>query len=234
MKKTVSIMQPYFLPYLGYFQLIAASDVFVSYDDVDYIKGGWINRNRWSLGGAVSFFNIPLVAASSSKKINDISISNADVRWRSKLLKSYSLNYSKCHFYDEGLTIFQEILDLKDRNIGDFNTSSLKIVAKKLAIDTDIVLSSQLSSGADLGGSERVREICRSLDASRYVNAIGGTLLYKASDFSAHGLDLKFLQSNGTDKPTWSGLSILHDITHIGIDAVKELVHNYDLVRPND
>lgn len=227
-------MQPYFLPYLGYFQLIAASDVFVSYDDVDFIKGGWINRNRWSLGGAISFFNIPLVAASSSKKINDICITNADARWRSKLLKSYRLNYSKCHYYNEGLAIFEEILDLKDLNIGDFNTSSLQIVATKLAIDTPIMLSSQLSRGVDLVGPARVKEICRSLDASQYVNAIGGKDLYKSSDFYADGIDLKFLQSNGTDKPTWSGLSILHDITHMGIDTVKEMIHNYDLVRPNE
>lgn len=72
----LAVMQPYFFPYLGYFQLINAVDHFVFYDDVNYIKGGWINRNRILVNGQASYIGIQLIAASSNKRINEISVNN--------------------------------------------------------------------------------------------------------------------------------------------------------------
>ena len=83
----LAIMQPYFFPYIGYFQLIAAVDKFVIYDDVNYIKRGWINRNNILVNNQSFLFSIPLISASQNSKINEIKISE-DVNWKSKLLKN--------------------------------------------------------------------------------------------------------------------------------------------------
>ena len=93
----IGIMQPYFLPYIGYWQLLNAVDKYVIYDDVNYIKGGWINRNRILINKEPKYFNVKLNGASPNKLINEVEVSNDNI-WQKKLLKTIEENYKKAPF----------------------------------------------------------------------------------------------------------------------------------------
>ena len=107
--KSVAIMQPYFLPYLGYFQLIHASDLFVCFDDVNYIKKGWINRNQILVNGKPHLFTIPLLGASQNKKINQIELDDFS-KWRANFLKMIQFNYAKCSQYEHVFPWLENVL----------------------------------------------------------------------------------------------------------------------------
>ena len=106
--KKLALCQPYFSPYLGYFQLINAVDVYVSYDDVNFIKGGWINRNRVKVNGSNMIFNIPLIKQSSFKKINETYI-DWDNRGIDKFLKTINQSYNKSPHRDNVMDILDSM-----------------------------------------------------------------------------------------------------------------------------
>ena len=106
----LAIMQPYFLPYIGYFQAIHAVDKYILYDNLTFIKDAWMNRNRLMLSnGAITTFSVPIIAKSSNTMIADIRIDNSQ-KWAEKLLKTIFLNYKKAPFFDEIFPIFEKLL----------------------------------------------------------------------------------------------------------------------------
>ncbi|MBV9584317.1 MAG: WbqC family protein [Alphaproteobacteria bacterium] len=189
----VSIMQPYFFPYIGYFQLIAASDVFVFHDDVQYIKNGWINRNRILSAGVPRWLTRPVLSASYELKINqrryELSARNVP-----RLLRQVEAAYSKTQRFVEIFPLCREILGFADANVAVFNANLIRRVAAALHIDTQFLFSSEIEKDDRLTGQDRVIEICRELGATRYVNPIGGAHLYDARRFADAGLQLSFLQ----------------------------------------
>ena len=182
-------MQPYFLPYLGYFQMINAVDEFVFYDDVNYIKGGWINRNFLEDG----LFTIPLIKSSSFKKINEI-----EVNWTSreiiKLEKRIKQNYSKSPNFKAVFQIIESIFDEKPRLISDLCSDSVVKFSKYLNIDTKFTTSSELKY-KKLGAKESTLiGLCKQLNASHYINPIGGIDLYSKKTFKDHDIKLSFIK----------------------------------------
>ena len=189
----VAIMQPYLLPYLGYFQLIAAVDHFVLYDDVAYIKGGWINRNRYLSEAGAQLFTVPVQAASSNRAINQLELAGCP-DWRRKLKLTFRQHYAKAPCFDSTMPVIEEIIDCGETNLAAYVSNSIRRICVFIGIDTPLTLSSKLKRDASESGADRVISIVKSLQGDTYINSAGGTHLYSPETFRAHGLSLKFLR----------------------------------------
>lgn len=227
-------MQPYFFPYIGYFQLIDAVDKFVIFDDVNYINRGWINRNRILINGKESIITLPLKAASQNKKINEIDLL-LDGKEQQKMLRTIELNYKKAPFFEQVFHLICQIFKLNTVNISNFNYNQICIIRDYLGIKTDIVKSSQLYGNQDLKGEARIIDICEKEHAREYINPSGGLDLYNKERFKEKGINLFFLQP----KPIvytqlteefipW--LSIIDVLMFNSVNDVKYLLKQYQLV----
>jgi hypothetical protein len=193
-KKRVAIMQPYFLPYVGYFQLISNVDEFVVYDDVKFTKKSWINRNIIDINGQRCMFTIPLKRASDFLNIKDRFI--ADTYSPASLFDLIKSGYIKSPYWSEVSPFLREILFNKEVNLFNFVLNSINCVNEKLGIKTKLTISSSLNLPEKVSGQERVIAICKELGAKVYVNAIGGKILYETEEFIKNDLELFFLNSN--------------------------------------
>ena len=189
----VAIMQPYFLPYIGYYQLIAAADIFVVYDNIKYTKKGWINRNRMLLNGADATFSLPLKKDSDYLDIVQREISpDFD---RGKLLNQFRGAYGRAPLFSQAFPSLERAVRSEDDNLFRYIHNSIVESCGYLGVGTEIRASSEIAADHDLKGQERVIAICKALGATTYVNAIGGLDLYAPADFNAEGIELKFIKS---------------------------------------
>eukprot|EP01137_Pigoraptor_chileana_P027579 Opistho-2@10370 len=163
----VAIMQPYIFPYIGYFQLIKSVDVFVVYDDVNYIKKGWINRNTILVNGKGFLFTLPLKNASQNRHINQISL-DYDGSWKKELLKTIELSYKKAPYFDVVFPIVNSILEYPETNLAGFIFNSLQQFCDYLSIKTGLILSSDVKKNTDLKGQDKIIEICKKQQATHY------------------------------------------------------------------
>ncbi|MGF6769734.1 hypothetical protein P3T18_002204 [Paraburkholderia sp. GAS199] len=191
----LAIMQPYLFPYIGYFQLAAAADKFVFYDDVNFIKNGWINRNRVLLNGEARYITIPLAGASPSLKINEVLIEPRD-RWLRKLLESIRHAYRKAPHYARISELIGEILSAPVEHIAMLASHTVVEVCNYLELETEFVASSAQYGNEQLRGASRVIDICAMEKADLYLNLPGGRALYDADTFAARGIELAFIEPN--------------------------------------
>lgn len=232
----IAIMQPYFLPYIGYFQLINAVDKFVIYDNIEYTKKGWINRNRILANSGAEYITLPLKKDSDFLPVNQRKLSdNYDID-RIKILRKIKENYRKAPYFSTGSTIAEDILSNPERNLFKFILNSVQLICKYIEIETEIVISSNIVVNHNLKGDEKVIAICRALNAEQYINPIGGTEIYDKQAFKFHNIDLYFLrtvpftyrQFNSEFIP-W--LSILDLIMFISVGDLKDLINKqYNLI----
>ncbi len=228
---TVGIMQPYYMPYIGYWQLMAAVDKYVVYDDVNYIKRGWANRNNILLNGEPYLFSISLNGASQNKYFNDIDIADDF----SKLRKTLYHSYSKAPYFDETMQLLDDIIEYPDRNLSRFLYHSFQTVLKYLDCNTELIMSSDIKKDNSLKGQDKILDICRALQADRYINAIGGQELYDAETFAKNGIELKFMKSNAITYPQFKNsfipnLSIIDVLMFNDKNVTKQLLTEYTLV----
>lgn len=188
----LAIMQPYLFPYLGYFQLIAAVDKFVFYDDVNYIKNGWINRNRLCIGGVPQYLTVPLAGASPNQKINEVVV-QADGVWRKKAIERLRHAYSKAPHFAAVNALVADVLMADEMSIAALAKKSILDICAYLSLDAEFVFSSAPYGNIDLSGQARVIDICRQERADVYRNPPGGKDLYDAAAFAAAGIGLEFL-----------------------------------------
>lgn len=190
----VAVMQPYFFPYLGYYQLIAAVDRFVVWDDVQYIQRGWVNRNRILLNGEPVYINLPVEKAPQSAYISERKVADLNAA-APKMLGQLHSAYRKAPQYLAARELVEAVLNIKESNLGLFLYKSLQLVCDYLELSTELVLSSSLQKeDAGLSGSQRVIALAKANQATMYINAIGGRELYQAADFTAEGIDLRFIK----------------------------------------
>lgn len=235
----IGIMQPYFIPYISYFQLINAVDKFIIYDDVNYIKAGWINRNRILVDGKVEYINVPIKKASQNKLINETEVLK-DKRIISKELKKVEYNYKKALYFKDGYDLFNNIMSSDYKTISEFNTKSIKLICKFLNIDTEIILSSSLEKNNKLKGEDKIINICNVLNASEYYNPIDRTDLYSVERFKENNINLRYLKTkdiryiqskNDFSKKNFkSNLSILDVIMHNSKEEIQEYLSRYELI----
>ncbi len=224
----LAIMQPYLLPYIGYFQLMAAVDKFVLYDDVQFIKGGWINRNRILLGGREHTFTAPLLGASPNRLINEIELVEK-TDWRRKFLRTIEQAYKGAPHYTEVTPLLGKIVSYPERQLNAYLLHSLEALKTYLEIPATLIHTSAAYQNQDLKGQERILDICRREGASVYANASGGRDLYDPATFRAQGFDLRFLEpepltyDQGT-KDFYPSLSIVDVLMFNSRDEVKALL----------
>ncbi|MEN3297460.1 MAG: hypothetical protein V7642_6713 [Burkholderiales bacterium] len=213
----VAIMQPYFLPYLGYFQLIAAVDKFVLLDDVNYINRGWINRNQISLLGQPIWLTLPLSAASQNRLIRDIDIF-ADDGWQDRHAKLVSQAFGKAPHGPAAIEMYRRWLGRAEGNLSVFLHAALCDICCYLGIDTEIVPSSSIYAKDSLKAHHRILDICLREGASQYINPPGGVELYDKDFFARAGIELVFfkpelysstLHSGGRDGGVFSILEMI-------------------------
>ena len=183
------------MPYIGYWQLMNAVDKYVVYDDVNYIKGGWINRNRILLADEVKYFNLPLLGASPNKLIKEVNV-NCDERLIKKNQRLLENAYKKAPYYTEVKKLLDKIMWCGKTDVASYIVSSFEVICDYLDIKTELILSSSLDKDNLLKGQEKVIDICKVLGASEYYNAIGGQALYAYERFEHEGIKLKFLKTN--------------------------------------
>lgn len=236
-KQTVAVMQPYIFPYIGYFQLIYASDVFVFYDDVNFIKQGWINRNKILGPNDPILFSVPLKKISSNKLIKDVEI-NIGVyqKWYKKFMKSLKQVYAKAPFFSEMFPLIQTVLEKPESHfINDLAIKSVTSITDYLQLSTNFYKSSEsFEESQQLDKAERLFYINKKLGAQKYVNAIGGKELYDRNQFQQESIDLHFLkpdlsayeQFNNDFKP---GLSIIDVLMFNSKEDVVRQLSNYHL-----
>lgn len=236
MSETVAIMQPYVFPYVGYFCLAEASTVFVFYDDVNYIKGGWINRNQILINGAPYKFAVPLSNGSPNELICAVK-THSVTDFRSKFLKQLHHAYRKAPYYEIGCNYVEAVLKPDSVSIADIAIRSVEQFYKLIGKSKTFLRSSeafQRSRGMDR--ADRLIAITKTLQSSNYVNAIGGTSLYDKSYFAAQGVNLSFVKATLKEykqlgsKDFVPGLSIIDIIMNNALEAMIAHLASYELL----
>jgi hypothetical protein len=225
----VAIMQPYFFPYIGYYQLMNEVDTFVVYDNIKYTKKGWINRNRIVVNNKPDYFSISLKKDSDFLNVNQRQLSEDSNKDLSYHLKKITASYSKCPFYDDVMPLISEVFLHKETNLFGFIYNAIEQTRSYLDIKCELRISSTLKVDHSLKSAERVKAICNSLKASEYINPQGGTELYDHQDFKNSGLVLKFIQTNNityrqTVPEFVPHLSIIDVLMNIGKEETKKLI----------
>ena len=230
----VAIMQPYFFPYIGYFQLINSTDIFVVYDDVNYINKGWINRNNILVNGKATLITLALKNASQNKLINETEISD-DTKNIEKLLKSIELSYKKAPFFEIIFPMIIDIITAKSTTIADSNLNCIKTICNYLDISTKIIPTSTIYNNTHLKAQHRILDICQQEKATQYINPIGGIEIYTKELFENMGIKLNFIKTNLIEYKQFKnefipGLSIIDVLMFNSKDKIKEIINQYTLV----
>ena len=229
MNKKISVMQPYFFPYLGYWQLLHEVDTFICFDDVNFINKGWINRNKIIMNGQETMITLNLSKASQNKKINEIDIFGNN----ESMLKTIDLSYRRSLNYLLLMPILEGILRFEEKNLAIFLANSIHKISALLKINTTIISSSEF--GLPFSGKEKIIPMCKVQNGAHYVNPIGGIDLYKHDEFNAHGLRLSFLQSDilpysQNSKLFISKISIIDFLMNVAEENWTKHLNSYRLI----
>lgn len=193
----LAIMQPYLFPYLGYFHLIHAVDKFVCYDDVNFIKQGWINRNKILLNHTAYLFTVPVRQISSFRKINETELDCARyLSWKKKFLRTIDHAYKHAPYFGQTRQILEEVFSEDAKYVCELAISSILAVIRYLGLERHIVLTAQGYANSHLKSEDRVLDICKQESATVYINPRGGKDLYSRDVFEANGIELKFINSS--------------------------------------
>lgn len=230
----LGIMQPYFIPYIGYWQLMNAVDKYVIYDDVNFIKGGWINRNRILVNGEPKYFNVPMLGASPYKLINEVGVNN-DRKLTDKNLRALEGAYRKAPYYGDVFPLMERVLESGKDDIASYIAESFRIIGEYLDIKTEFIISSDLEKDCEQKGQDKVLFICKLLGATEYYNAIGGQELYSFEDFKAQDITLKFLKTSDIVYEQFGNefqpnLSIVDVMMFNSREQVQQMLKKYTLV----
>ncbi|MGM5470808.1 WbqC family protein [Flavobacteriaceae bacterium LMO-SS05] len=232
----VAIMQPYVFPYLGYFQLIQAVDTFVFYDDVHFIKKGFINRNSILLHGKPHSFTIPCKAISQNKRICDVEL-DVNEKGVSKLLKTIHQAYHKAPYFNTVFPLLESFFRLNHcTSISGLAMDSVKLMANYLNLSASWIISSKSHTGSqDLKAEQRILAIAKQEQATTYINPIGGVELYTKTHFKKEGMDLCFLKSQPILYPQFQHefvpwLSVIDVVMFNPVEVVQQFLKDYSLL----
>lgn len=227
----LGIMQPYFLPYIGYFQLIQLVDTYVIADDLNFIKNSYIKKNSILDNGTPALISLELIGASQNKLINEIDVGNKT----DKLLTAIQRRYARAPYFKDVFPLLQTILLNEEKNLARFLGDSLMQIASYLDMQTEILYSSEIEKNNDLKFDARIMDICKRVGADHYINAIGGKELYDKDTFASEGIKLSFVDTKDIeykqfDKEFVPNLSIVDVLMFNSKEEVKELLQKYELV----
>lgn len=230
----LAIMQPYFFPYIGYFQLIAAVELFIVYDNIKYTKKGWINRNRMLQNGKDVTFSLPLKSDSDYLDVCQRELStgfNGD-----KLLNQLKGAYQHAPYFKQAYPLIEEIMQYDNKNLFHFLHHGIVKTCKHLGITTEIKASSSIEVEHNLKNQDKVLALCKASNANTYINASGGVELYSKEVFFEKGIQLKFIRSKPFEYAQFGGsfvpwLSIIDVMMFNAPDTVQACItNNYELI----
>ena len=229
----LAIMQPYFLPYIGYWQLLAMADAFVLYDNIQYTKKGWINRNRFLQNGKDALFTLPLKKDSDFRPVVERFL--ADDFDCDKLLGQLEGSYRKAPFFQTVFPVIASVVRAEHANLFDYIHHSIRVIADFLSIKTPIVVSSSIAIDHSLRGESKVLALCKTMGATNYVNTIGGQELYSKSTFAACGITLEFIKTRPISYQQYgadfvANLSIIDVMMFNSRESIHAMLDEYDLV----
>lgn len=231
----LGLMQPYFMPYIGYWQRIKAVDRHVIYDDVNYIKNGWMNHNRILLNGEEHLFNIPLIGASPNKLINEVGVNNSP-KVQDKMLKTLEQGYKKSRYFYEAMSCLEPILKSPETNLAKYLEFQIREICKYMGIETELLMSSSIDKDNSLKGRDKVVAICKTQGAEIYYNALSGDHLYDKTDFANEGIQLVFIRDRGSvqytqrSKEFIPSLSIIDVLMNCSKEELGDLLEDYELL----
>ncbi len=227
----IAIMQPKLMPYIGYWQLVNAVDIFVLFDDVNFVKKSFINHNSLLLNGQSYQFTLELLGASQNKLINEIEIGkNAK-----KILKTIEQNYKNAPYFEIVFPILEDIFNCEENNLARFIGFSFNLVSNYLRINTQFIYSSDVKKESHLKGQNKIIAICNILKANQYINMIGGKKLYDKELFDANNIKLQFLEANYVEykqarNKFVPNLSIIDILMYNDKTNIKNMLENYKLI----
>lgn len=229
-------MQPYFLPYIGYFQLMKCTDIFVIYDNIQFTKKGWIHRNRFLQNGKDELFTISISKDSDFLDIKDRKLTLDFLEINTKTLRKIESSYKKAPYFNEVYPLIQKcFLYENHNNLFDFVYNSIKIIKDYLNIDTTLLISSKLDDENHLfKGKDRVQFICKKLNSNQYINPIGGLNLYDKQDFKNQSLQLNFILSKNIEYPQYNNrfvpwLSIIDVLMFNSVEQVNNMLDQFEM-----
>jgi len=230
----IAIMQPYFLPYATYYQLISSVDTFVLLDNVKYTKKGWINRNKIPHENRDFTFTINLTSGSDYQLISEKIISPAYNRV--KLKKNFQTTYCPTYEFIDAYEHIEEIIDFSSNFLYEYLSNSIRVISRFLDIRTKVVSASSIPIDHNLKKEKKIFAICDYFGAEEYINLPGGKDLYKQKDFQNNGILLSFIETinplNVDYQKLKHGMSIVHDLMTIPKDTLQELIHGHYLINP--
>ena len=228
----LAIKQPYFFPYIAYFQQIKEVDKYVIYDDVNYINRGWINRNNILLNGQRYLFTLSLQGASQNKKINEITVEEN----QSKLLKTFETTYKKAPYFDDVFPLIEQIFEYDNKNLSIFLTNSIIKISDYLGLETEFIYSSGIKEkNSELKGQDKILNICSVLKATEYIDSIGGQVLYDRGVFKQNNIDLKFLKTETVPYKQFKNefipyLSMLDMMMFNSVEEINAQLDKYEMI----
>lgn len=220
-------MQPYLFPYIGYFQLMSAVDVFAIYDNIQFSKKGWINRNRILVNGTGSYITFSLKKGSDYLDIKDRYLSDDWDFERKKILNKIKESYRTAPYFSSVFQIIEKIIMYEEKNLFQFILNSLKLINKYLDISTPLITSSSVAFDHELKSKKKVIALCKALKANVYINPIGGVDLYDKEEFSKEGVSLYFLKANNITYPQFKNefVPFLSIIDVMMFNSTEEIQH---------
>lgn len=225
--------QPYFLPYIGYWQLIHSADVFKISDDYRYIEKGWVNRNRILINGEPQYYRLEVIHPSSNKNINDLFINEIPIE---KKRRQLDFTYHRAPCFQPTMEVMERIYSCPERNLADFLTNSIREICCYLGIETKIIRTSDFPHNSDYKREYRIYDLCHRIGADTYYNAIGGRELYSVEEFRNHGIELGFLKSGEIQYKQFKNefvpnLSILDVMMFNSAEQIHEMLNDYSIVK---
>jgi hypothetical protein len=228
-------MQPYFMPYIGYFQLINSVDEFIIYDNIQYTKKGWINRNQILSNGVPQLISIPLKKDSDYLDVVGRELSESWSNDRKKIINIIKSSYNKSPYFQETFELILKCLNNPERNLFKFIYDSLILINEYLDIKTKIIISSVIDVDHTLKSQDKVLSICRERKATQYINSIGGQELYNKDIFKQNKIDLNFIKTSPIQYKQFNNefipwLSIIDVLMFNSKEQIKNYLNSYNLI----
>lgn len=227
----IAIMQPYFFPYIGYFQLMNAVDEFIVYDNIKYTKKGWINRNKILVDGKDAYITIPLKKDSDYSDVKDRHLASDWLLDKNKTLNKIKESYRKAPYFDIAYPVIENCIIFDEDNLFKFLMNSLNLIRGYLEMHTPLLKSSEILIDHELKAEKKVIAICKARRADAYLNPIGGVELYKKNNFKNEGIDLYFLRANNIkykqfDNDFIASLSMIDVMMFNSQEKIKEYLNS--------
>jgi len=232
----IGIMQPYFFPYIGYFQLLQYVDKMVIYDEIKYTKQSWINRNRILLNHQVHFFSIGLEKASDYLYISQRKISDQFLKKdRKKILAQIQNAYQKAPFFNSVFELIQDCFHCVYDNLFEYIFYSIQKICQYLEIKTPLIISSTLGFDNEIKKEKKVIAIVKKVNGTKYINLIGGKDLYDSQDFLKEDISLYFLKTHPLIYPQFGQafqgfLSIIDVLMFNSLERTQHFLNQFSLV----